>query len=103
MVSRYRLDFLEKARQASSLHRDELAKSKLAGCFYCCEIYPPSEIEDWIEGDMGGKGDTALCPNCGIDAVIGDHSGYDITKEFLFQMMRCWFGEHISGIARRHL
>ena len=103
MISRYTRDFLEKAHKASSLHRDELAKSRLAGCFYCCEIYPTTEITEWIDEDMGGRGDTAMCPKCGIDSVIGDASGYEITDEFLFQMMRCWFGEDVTGIARRHL
>jgi acetone carboxylase gamma subunit len=37
-------------------------------------------------------GTTALCPYCGIDSVIGDKSGFPITKEFLEKMYQHWFG-----------
>jgi hypothetical protein len=33
-----------------------------------------------------GVGQTALCPRCGIDAVIGSASGYPITQDFLQRM-----------------
>ena len=41
---------------------------------------------EWIDDD-----NTALCPKCGIDSVIGTKSGYPITKEFLGQMQAHWF------------
>jgi hypothetical protein len=44
-------------------------------------------IEEWTDA-----ADTALCPHCGIDAVIGDASGFPITKEFLSEMCQAWFG-----------
>jgi hypothetical protein len=34
---------------------------------------------------------TALCPNCGIDSVIGDNSGVKITERFLRKMRNAWF------------
>jgi hypothetical protein len=46
-------------------------------------VFPPSEIEEWIDTDEHEVGQTALCPKCGIDAVIGSKSSYPITKEFL--------------------
>ncbi len=51
------------------------------------ENFRPKEISSWIE-DVGG---TAICPYCGIDSVIGEHSGYPITREFLEQMRQYWF------------
>ena len=36
-------------------------------------------------------GQTAICPFCGIDSVIGDRSGVPITKEFLSGMNQVWF------------
>jgi hypothetical protein len=45
-----------------------------------------SEIKEWIDGDK-----TALCPHCGIDAVIGSASGFELTKEFLHRMCEYWF------------
>jgi hypothetical protein len=38
-------------------NRSALARSDLCGCFYCLEVFAPSEIEDWTD-----DGDTALCP-----------------------------------------
>ena len=57
------------------------------GCFFCLSIFAPSEINEWIEDTKG----TALCPYCGIDSVIGESSGYPITKDFLSKMKEYWF------------
>jgi hypothetical protein len=51
------------------------------------EIFSPQEIYEWIP-DISG---TAVCPYCGIDSVIGESSGYPITKEFLQEMYDYWF------------
>jgi len=74
------------AHEWSSYHRDTLKDSDVCGCFYCFEVFPPSEIEDWTDDD-----DTALCPKCGIDSVIGSVSGYPIGREFLKKMNDHWF------------
>ena len=74
------------AHEWSSYHRETLGESDVCGCFYCLEVFPPSEIEDWTDDD-----DTALCPKCGIDSVIGSVSGYPIKREFLQKMHDHWF------------
>ena len=74
------------AHKHSSKHRAELEKSEKCGCFFCLRIYSPSEIEDWTDGE-----NTAICPHCSVDSVIGDASGYPITKEFLQEMRNYWF------------
>ena len=68
-------------------HRLQIEASKLCGCFSCLSTFPPGKIEEWTDAV-----DTALCPKCGIDAVIGDASGFPITKEFLSEMCQAWFG-----------
>ncbi|HEU4452471.1 MAG TPA: cytoplasmic protein [Longimicrobium sp.] len=75
------------AHRASSLHREQVLASEVCGCFYCRRTYPPSEIQEWTDG-----GETALCPRCGIDAVIGSASGWPITRELLTRMKSFWFG-----------
>ena len=60
--------------------------SEICGCFYCMAAFPPSEIADWID-----EGKTALCPKCGIDAVIGSASGFPVERGFLRRMRRYWF------------
>lgn len=65
----------------------ETRQDKRCGCFYCLRVFDPSEIEEWIEDER----DTALCPYCGIDSVIGESSGYPLTREFLAEMQQYWF------------
>ena len=65
-----------------------LMSDKKCGCFYCLRVFDPSEITEWIEDESG----TALCPYCGIDSVIGESSGYPLTREFLAEMQQYWFG-----------
>ena len=72
------MENLELAHNHCTNHKHELAKDNICGCFYCLEIFCSDEIENWVE-DPGG---TALCPHCGIDAIIGESSGFAITKEF---------------------
>jgi hypothetical protein len=67
-------------------HRVEVLRSDICGCFYCLETFDTSTIRNWID-----TGQTALCPRCGIDAVIGSASGFDLTPEFLGGMQRRWF------------
>lgn len=78
------------AHDHSSGHRAEIEASEKCGCFYCISIYPPAEIEEWID-EVDGTCVTALCPRCGVDSVIGDKSGFPITKEFLETMHKGWF------------
>ncbi|WP_238989864.1 cytoplasmic protein [Streptococcus uberis] len=79
----------ELAHYYCSNHKLELENDKVCGCFYCTEIYSPTEIDEWlIEDTMIDHRGTAICPKCGIDAVIGESSGFPITKEFLVNMQR---------------
>jgi hypothetical protein len=75
------------AHKHCSNHRNEIVASAGCGCFYCETIVGPSEIRDWVD-----DGQTALCPHCGIDAVIGDQSGHTVTDPaFLKAMHQQWF------------
>src|SRR3546814_13541343 len=68
-------------------NRSELAASEIASCFYCCEIFDPKEVKDWVD-----RNDTALCTKCGIDSVIGAASGFPVgNPKFLEQMREKWF------------
>lgn len=67
-------------------NRIELEASPLCGCFYCLAIYPPTEIDLWIDEDR-----TAVCARCGIDSVIGSAAGFPLTPEFLSRMNHHWF------------
>jgi hypothetical protein len=81
-----------RAHRHSSRHREELESSSVCGCFYCLRIFPPVDVSSWVDADFNGIGQTALCPQCMIDSVIGSDSGYPITPEFLRAMKDHWFG-----------
>ena len=96
------------AHRYSSNHRESLLASDVCGCFYCLSIFSPSEIEDWVdarkgETDINESGQTALCPRCRIDSVLGSASGYPITRDFLQKMNDYWFQRTVppnNGVHR---
>ena len=75
------------AHEYCTNNKELLQTDSKCGCFYCLKIFDPREIKEWINDRHG----TALCPYCGIDSVIGEHSGYPITHEFLKKMYEYWF------------
>jgi hypothetical protein len=79
------------AHARSSNHRDKIVSSKFCGCFHCGSTFPPADIVEWIDEGPDGKGQTAMCPKCGIDSVIGDKSGFDLSAAFLARMKAHWF------------
>ena len=76
----------------SSRHRASLMQSARAGCFDCLAIFDPSEIRDWIEDPPfrdRPAGETALCPRCGMDAVLAD-ADVPLSAGFLARMKARW-------------
>ena len=84
----YNRNTFERADTYSRFNRTDLEGDNICGCFYCLEIFSPKEIYEWCCESARGDGVTALCPHCGIDSVIGESSGYPITKETLKAMNR---------------
>ena len=65
-----------------------IKKSKMVGCFYCLEIYPKEDIQEWTP-----RSGNAICPKCGVDSVLGQIH-FDSVKELkkvLPQMYDVWF------------
>ena len=79
-------DAVVDAHAHSIRHRCEIEASTSCGCFYCLRTFPPEQIQDWIRQEG-----TALRPHCGIDSIIGDASGYEISATFLARMHEAWF------------
>ena len=68
-------------------NKPQLLQSSKCGCFYCLEIFAPSEITEWISDSV----ETAICPYCSVDSVIADSADFPITKDFLIEMKKYWF------------
>ena len=61
--------------------------SQICGCFYCRKFFDSSSITEWVD-DSNAR--TALCPYCGIDAVLPD-STVELSDELLARMYEQWF------------
>lgn len=79
-----------RAHDLSFRNRKALEESEICGCFYCLKTCVASDVKKWIDRRKGTE-ETALCPHCGIDSLLGSSSGYPITTEFLQKMQEYWF------------
>ena len=78
---------LQKAHTISMHNRAQIEASKICGCFHCKSTFEPAKIDQWVDDDQ-----TAMCPRCGIDSVLGDASGFPVGDPvFLKDMNRLWF------------
>lgn len=77
---------LKLAHAFASKHRTQVEQSERCSCFRCLSSFKPSEIAEWVDGDS-----TALCPKCGVDAVIGSASNAPLDEVFLKKMQAEWF------------
>lgn len=68
----------------------EILTSENCSCVFCRHTYSARLVKDWVSDN---KGTNAICPNCGIDSVVGDSSGYTFDKEELKQINLYFFGE----------
>jgi hypothetical protein len=80
---------LKTAHKRSFRNKETMNASDVAGCFYCCRVYPPSQVKEYVRENEHGH--TAVCPHCSIDSVLGDSAGYPLTPEFLRTMHNYWF------------
>ena len=86
---KYSTELLKAAHKASYANKKRLSVLQKCGCFYCMKLFSSEEIEDWSVDQPDW---TAVCPYCGIDAVIGEEAGFPLTEDFLEEMYKEWFG-----------
>ena len=79
---------LEQAHKHSINNKNEIEKSNTCGCFYCREMFAPSEIKIWIKDE---RGETAQCPYCLVDSVIGDASKIELNIKLLEMLNKKYF------------
>jgi len=78
---------LVKAHHHCANHRRELEASAICGCFFCHATFEVTDIREWVDA-----ANTAVCPACGVDSVLGVASGYPVAEPaFLAAMHRRWF------------
>jgi hypothetical protein len=98
------MDPLLAAYRHTTKNRAEIEASTLCGCCACLATFAPDEIIGWGGLDMdsfdnpdaiAADAETALCPRCGAEAVIGDKSGFHPSPNFLGRMNQAWFQKTI--------
>lgn len=67
-------------------NRPEVEASRNCGCIDCCRIFPTAEIADWAD-----DGQTAVCPYCGTDAILGEAAGWQLTDGLLEKLNQIYF------------
>ena len=65
----------------ASRNREETEASARCACYFCFKTFPTATIKAWIDANQ-----TALCPFCGVDSVLGNASQIRIDDRFLRQM-----------------
>lgn len=68
----------------------DVLHSTKCSCLFCRQTYDARKINDWVN-DKNGV--TALCPECGMDAVVGDASGFVLDHDTLKALNLAYFGE----------
>ena len=69
------------AQVHASQHRVEVEASDRCACYFCFRTFAPAAIKAWTD-----KQQTALCPSCGVDSVIGSASQHRLDDAFLRKM-----------------
>lgn len=90
MSTRKTIDPYLPYREHATNNEIEIVQSKECGCYFCRHHYDARKVNDWISDE---RGVSALCPECGMDAVVGDASGLDISKEKLKTLNLYFYGE----------
>ena len=81
---------LDQAQFASFYNRNSIQSSQRAGCFACGHLFDAAQVVDWLDEQYEQQA-SAVCPRCGVTAVIGDAAGYPIDEDFMAAMHACWF------------
>jgi hypothetical protein len=79
------------AARRASLHRAELEAAGTCACYFCFKKFATGTIKTWVDGNQ-----TALCPHCGLDAVLGGGDGLRIDDRFLRRLHQHYFASRSS-------
>ena len=74
------------AQKHASRHRVEIEASTRCGCYFCFRTFVHTDIKAWIDSNQ-----TALCPACGVDSVLGNASNQRLDDQFLRKMHTHFF------------
>lgn len=67
-------------------NRKEIEASSHCVCLYCQEVYRATEVKDYIIDSSLDFKETALCPRCGANTVLGDVTGIPFYEELIAKL-----------------
>lgn len=77
------------------LNREDLIENQKCACLHCYAIFESRDITYWAdtvtlhdELELDDTMDytkigTAVCPRCGVDDIIGEKQGFEISEDFI--------------------
>jgi len=77
---------LEALHEKSSNNKNLIANNVACGCFNCLKVFDGDAVVKFID-----KNATALCPQCGVDAVIASDAKETVTFAMLTTMHKHYF------------
>lgn len=72
--------------QLAMKNKNSLSFCTKVGCFHCMKIYEKQEIKEYTDNN-----ETAICPYCQVDSVIGDSLGFPLNQQILERANKFWF------------
>lgn len=69
--------------QLAMRNKKKLETISTAGCYQCLKTFNSNQVKEFTD-----QGETALCPFCGIDAVLPMEN---INEEYLIEVKKYWF------------
>ena len=76
---------MNEAGRRSYKVRHHLEQTDKCGCYYCLRIFSPKDIDEWVDANS-----TAICPFCGIDAVVPFQLDLDIDLDTFHDKLKIW-------------
>jgi hypothetical protein len=71
-------------------NKKEIKKSNKCGCVYCLNVFDSKKVGKYCREKNGSL--TGLCPICGIDSVVPDH-----TIKFSQEDLERWHNAGFGG------
>lgn len=92
----YAQNYLKMLHRKSIGNKARLADAKHCGCFFCLSHFAMAELEYCDDEDD----QTAVCPRCGIDSVIGEYEDQRVPDDLLKAMKERYFGCDVDSEVR---
>jgi hypothetical protein len=77
---------LQQSYAHARLNRQFMTPGAACRCFYCLRGFSTEQISRWTD-----DGNTALCPHCGIDAVLSSNAD-PLSDALIQQLHTIYFG-----------